>query len=66
MARHTETDFILPILIMLYENRVECTTEEIKNEISKYITLNEGDLQPYLRSNARKDTLNRVPVGVSG
>ena len=47
MARHTEKDFILPILIMLYENKVECTTEEIKNEIKKYIALNDDDLQPY-------------------
>lgn len=47
MARHTEKDFILPILIMLYEKKVECTTEEIKNEVSKYITLNQDDLMPY-------------------
>lgn len=47
MARHTEKDFILPILIMLYENGIECSTEEIKNKVNNYITLNDDDLQPY-------------------
>lgn len=54
MSKHNEKDFIIPILLLLYETRQEFNTEEIKKEIHKYITLTKEDLAPLPSRNSNE------------
>lgn len=47
MAQHSENEYIIPTLMVLYEHIEGCPTETVKEEIGNYITFYEDDLKPY-------------------
>lgn len=62
MAKHSEKDFIIPALKVLF-NKGAATTSEIKDEIHKYIELNDEDLAAFDSRKTRKESAYRQVIG---
>lgn len=62
MAKHTENDFVIPALNVLYDLG-SATTSEIKEAIPKYIELNNEDLMYFESRRTRKEFAYRQVVG---
>ena len=62
MAKHTENDFVIPALNVLFDLGA-ATTSEIKSSIHKYIELNNDDLSAFESRRTRKESAYRQVVG---
>lgn len=62
MAKHKESDFIIPVLRVIYSYGGECTTSIIKDEVGNYITLTPEDLEP-MPSRSKTEPCYRQIVG---
>ncbi len=60
MAQHSEKDYIIPTLLVLYEHSEGCTTEAVKEEVSKYITLSGDDMKPYPSRNPNEPRFHQI------
>lgn len=47
MAQHTENDYVIPTLFVLYNHLDGLPTEQVKAEINQFISLSSEDLLPY-------------------
>ena len=62
MSKHSENDFIIPALKVIFE-KGNATTSEIKDEIHKYIELNDEDLSSFDSRKTRKESAYRQVIG---
>lgn len=62
MSRHSEKDYIIPALKVIYDKGA-ATTSEIKDEIHKYIELNDEDLAAFDSRKTRKESAYRQVIG---
>lgn len=51
MSQHNENDFVVPTLFVLFNHPDGIPTEQVKNEIRNFISLNKDDLAPYQSRN---------------
>lgn len=63
MAKHNENDYVIPALLFMYDHGRHATMSEIKNEIGKYIELNEDDLAVFESRRTRKEACYRQTIG---
>ncbi len=62
MAKHSEKDFIVPALKVIFD-KGNATTSEIKDLIHKYIELNDDDLAAFDSRKTRKESAFRQVIG---
>ena len=54
MSKHSEKDFIIPAIRVIYDNNCDCPTAIVKEQISNYIVLSPEDLEPSVTRNEPK------------
>lgn len=60
MSQHNETDYIIPVLLILYKHGEGCYMETIKNEISDFFVLSEEDKVPYASRNPNEPRYRQI------
>ena len=60
MAQHRENDYIIPVLLVLYDYIDGCYMDIIKDKVSNYIELSEEDLVPYQSRNPSEPRYRQI------
>jgi len=60
MSQHSENDYIVPTLFVLYDHKEGCPTEVVKEEIINYVTMTEDDLKPYPSRNPNEPRYHQI------
>lgn len=60
MPQHSENDYIIPTLMVLYNHIEGCPTEIVKEEIGNYITFYDDDLKPYPSRNPNEPRYHQI------